>query len=62
MADLGGAGGGGRPLRATNFFLSGRKITMSAPSVCPNVAPKSKKIVILALNQPTNIYFAPSVY
>ena len=57
-----GTGGGGRPLRATNFLLSGRKITMSVPSVCPDVAPKIDKNYHFRLNQPTNIYFAPSVY
>ena len=35
--------GGGRPLCTTNFFLSGRKITVSAPSICPDVAPKIEK-------------------
>ena len=38
-----GGGGGGRPLRATIFPLSGRKITISAPSVCLRRRSKQRK-------------------
>ena len=38
------------------------KLPCPSPPFAPMLSRKSKKIVIFVLNEPTNIYFAPSVY
>ena len=62
VADLGGQEGAVAPSVRLISFYPNVNLSCPPPPFAPTSLWKLEKIVIFALNQPTNIHFAPFIY